>query len=306
MEKVLRTPDERFKHLADFNFEPHYIDVLDKVHGPLRMHYLDEGAVDAPVILCLHGQATWSYMYRKLIPRFVDAGYRVIAPDFIGFGRSDKLADESDYTFYKHVAWLKAFLDSLNIKATHAFLFDWGGYFALPIAAQHPDYFASLTLVTTKLPRAGGVIGPLWVAWWRRHSRKGEKFSQADMVKGMTDSEMSQPVWDAYEAPYPDESYKKAPRSFPMLIPATRLNPATKRNREAWAKLKQWQKPTITIVSERLAKHAFKPSEFHQHIPGTQGQSHQIIANAGFFVVEDAPEQVVDTTLAFLEKNFPR
>jgi len=303
MNKILRTPDKRFENLEDFAFEPHYQCIDDPDFGQLRMHYLDEGPLDAPIILCLHGQATWSYSYRKLIPVFVNAGFRVIAPDFIGFGRSDKLAEESAYSYYRHIEWLEQFLERRSIRGAHAFMFDWGGYFGLPIAALTPHFFQTLTLVTTTLPRGKGVINALWIAIWRWRIRRGSIFPQADMVQEMTDRELSDKEWYALEAPYPDETYKAGPRVFPLLIPATIRNPATKKNRQAWQLLSNWQKPTQTIVSERLARFGFNPKEFHDHIPGTKGQPHKIIPNCGFFIIEDAPEPCAQALLELIEHN---
>ena len=303
MTNILRTPEERFANLQDFDFAPHYIAIDDGEFGRLQMHYLDEGDAQAPVIVCLHGQATWSYSYRKMIPLFTAAGFRVIAPDFIGFGRSDKLADAGDYSFGKHVEWLAMFLQKLELTDATGFFFDWGGYFGLPVAAQYPDIFSRLVLVNTTLPRANGLLNALWVAWWRKHILKGPVFPVADMVSDMTDTDVTDAEKQGLDAPFPDESYKTGPRSFPMLIPATFLNPATKANRAAWKQLAQWHKPTLTLVSERLAKRGFNPGEFHNHIPGTRGQPHRTIANGGFFVIEDHPEQLAQETIHFIQST---
>jgi len=239
-----------------------------------------------------------------MIPLFVAAGYRVIVPDFIGFGRSDKLAADSDYSFQKHIDWLDLFLTSLNVKNATGFFFDWGGYFGLPVAVRRADIFSRLVLVNTTLPRAAGIVNAVWVAGWRRYILKGPVFPISAMVDKMTDTTMSNAELAALDAPYPDETYKAGPRSFPQLIPATALNPATKPNRAVWRQLAAWTKPTLTLVSERLAKRGFNPKEFHRQIPGCHGQAHQVIADAGFFIVEDCPQRLAEETLRFiLAKN---
>jgi haloalkane dehalogenase len=300
---ILRTPDQQFSSLTNFPFEPHYIEVPDERYGPLRMHYLDEGEASAPVILCLHGQATWSYSYRRMIPLFVAAGYRVIAPDFIGFGRSDKLPLSSDYSYARHVAWLEHFIVAMKVKPVTAFMFDWGGYFGLPLVARLPEAFQRMVLATTTLPRGDSLLGALWVAAWRKRILKGDCFPISKMVDDMTDNRLSTETLKGLDAPYPDESYKTGPRQLPLLIPATGLNPASGPNKKAWRELSQCHIPTMTIVSERLSKRGFNPREFHKHIPGTLGQPHQVIKDAGFFIIEDFPELLAEKTLAFIGKT---
>jgi len=300
---VLRTPDERFTSLSDFSFEPHYIEIEDQRFGSLRVHYLDEGPADGEVILMLHGQATWSYSFRKMIPLLTAAGYRVIVPDLIGFGRSDKPADWEAHSFAQHVEWLDATLKALSIKSATAFLFDWGGYFALRLLAEQPELFSRILLVTTTMPQGNSTVGTLWVQGWRRYVLKQEVFPISAMVSQMTGSDISEETITGLDAPYPDESYKAGPRRFPMMIPATSLHPAAKPNRAAWEKLASWNGPAITLVSEQLAQRGFKPEEFHQHLSGTEGQAHGIYPNTGFFIIEDIPEELADKTLQFIEAN---
>ncbi|MGI9289821.1 MAG: haloalkane dehalogenase [Gammaproteobacteria bacterium] len=299
---ILRTPEDRFT-LEDFPFEPHYVGINDPGLGELRVHYLDEGPADGPVILLLHGQATWSYSYRKMIPVLTAAGYRVIAPDFVGFGRSDKPANWEDHTFEKHVQWLTKSLQALNIQGATAFMFDWGGYFGLRVAVDHPDMFSRLVLCTTGMPRANGIIGPLWIAWWRRHVGKQPVFPISNMVQNMTGFEMTAQTINGLDAPYPDESYKSGPRRFPRMIPATFLNPSTKPNRRAWEQLRKWQKPTVTFVSELLAKRGFNPKELHEQIPGTVNQPHATFPDTNFFLIEDVPEELAHKTIEFIQQS---
>jgi haloalkane dehalogenase len=298
---ILRTPDARFEALTDFPFEPHYVEIEDPEFGALRVHYLDEGPADGHVVLLLHGQATWSYSYRNMIPPLTAAGYRVIVPDLIGFGRSDKPADWEAHTFQRHVDWLAATLEALNINGATGFLFDWGGYFGLPVAVAEPDRFSRLVLVTTTVPRGNSLPGAIWVAGWRRYILKPEVFPISGMVSDMTDKELDAQTLKGLDAPYPDESYKGGPRRMPMMIPATFLHPATAPNQKVWEELRSWDKPTLTLISEQLATRGFDPKVFHEQIPGTQGQPHEIYKDTGFFLIEENPQELAQKTIEFIE-----
>ncbi len=300
---VLRTPEERFAGLVDFPYTPHYVEINDMDLGMLRVHYLDEGPRDGEIIVLLHGQATWSYSFRKFIPILPAAGFRVIVPDLVGFGRSDKPADWKVHSFAKHVEWLDKTLQALDLRDVNAFLFDWGGYFALRLLADQPDLFRRVVLCTTTMPRANSLVGSLWVAGWRRYILTPEEFPISGMVSGMTWRELSAAELAGLDAPYPDERYKAGPRRFPLMIPATPLAPATAANRAAWEKLQGWDKPAITFVSESNAKRGFNPSEFHAHLPGTAGQAHATWAEAGFFIIEDQPEALAHKTVEFIRAN---
>ena len=301
--RVLRTPDARFEALTDFSFEPHYINIDDPQLGTLRVHYLDEGPANGEVILLLHGQATWSYSFRKMIPILTAAGYRVVVPDLVGFGRSDKPADWEDHSFQKQVDWLGATLTQLDLRGCNAFLFDWGGYFALRLLADDPKLFSRLILVTTTLPRANSLPAAAWVAGWRRYVYGQEYFPISSMVSGMTGTEIDADTVKGLDAPYPDESYKAGPKRMPMMIPATTLNPAARPNREAWKKLHELNGPAVTMVAESLAKRGFKPQEFHDLLTGTAGQPHKIYPGMGFFLIEDVPEELAAATIEFIRMN---
>jgi haloalkane dehalogenase len=300
---VLRTPDAAFDSLTDFPYAPHYVEIEDDDLGTLRVHYLDEGPADGHTIVLLHGQATWSYSFRKMIPLLTAAGYRVIAPDLIGFGRSDKPADWNAHTFQKHVDWLAATLTALNIKDSTGFLFDWGGYFGLPVAVDHPDMFARLVLNTTTVPRGNSAFGAVWVAGWRRYILKPEVFPISSMVSDMTVAELDAETIRGLDAPYPDESFKGGPRRMPMMIPATILHPASAANKKVWDALRNWDKPTLTQVSEQIAERSFNPKEFHDQIPGTAGQPHEMYPNTSFFLIEENPEALARNMLAFIEQS---
>jgi len=300
---MLRTPEARFDALTDFPFEPHYINIEDPELGTLRVHYLDEGPADGEVILLLHGQATWSYSFRKMIPIFTAAGYRVVVPDLIGFGRSDKPADWEAHTFQKQVDWLDATLKQLDVYNSNAFLFDWGGYFALRLLAEDPELFSRLILVTTTMPRANSIFGAAWVAGWRRYIYGPEEFPISGMVSEMTGTELDAMTITGLDAPYPDESYKAGPIRMPMMIPATTLHPTARPNREAWKKLKGWDGPAVTMLSESMAERGFNPQEFYDQMPGTAGQPHQIYPGMGFFLIEDVPEELAEATVGFIGMN---
>jgi haloalkane dehalogenase len=300
---VLRTPDAVFDALTDFPFEPHYFEISDPDLGAMRVHYLDEGPTDGEVIVLLHGQATWSYSYRDMIPLFTAAGYRVIVPDLIGFGRSDKPADWNDHTFQRQVDWLEASLLALDIKDATGFMFDWGGYFGLRVITEHPDMFSRIVLCTTTMPRGNSITGAIWVSGWRRYIYGPDVFPISGMVSEMTDNELDADTIIGLDAPYPDESYKAGPRRMPMMIPATLLHPAAAPNRAAWAELASWDKPTLVLVSESLAGQGFNPKEFTDHMPGAQGQAHETYPDTGFFLIEDAPVALAEKTIAFIQEN---
>lgn len=304
---VLRTPDARFEALTDFPYAPHYLNIEDPDLGTLRVHYLDEGPVDGranpEVILLLHGQATWSYSFRKMIPLLTAAGYRVIAPDLVGFGRSDKPADWEAHSFAKQVAWLDQTLEALEIHNSTGFLFDWGGYFALRLAAEKPELFARLVLCTTTLPRANSAFGALWVAGWRRYIYTPEVFPVSGMVNDMTAHGIDALAIQGLDAPYPDETYKGGPRRMPMMIPATPLHPTAAPNRAAWKKLASWTKPTVVLIAQSMSEQGFKPQEFYDQLPGTSGQAHRTFPDTGFFIIEEIPEELARETIAFIQAN---
>lgn len=289
--KVLRTPDERFRNLPDYNFTPHYVDIPDARFGRLRMHYVDEGRADAPVILLLHGQGSWAYLYRNMIPLLVASGFRVIAPDYIGFGRSDKLPSTDDYSFQQHIDWLTAFLDMKQLREVTAYLFDWGGYFALRIAASRPEFFGRLVLSNTMLP-AGKGSGREWFIKWREQQFAMPKFPQGEMVNDGVVHKLRPAIIAAFDAPYPDESYKTGPRRFPMILPIMPDDPAAIANGEAWKVLAGWRKPVLTLFSASFAGTAMGPEGMLNHLPGARGQPHALLEHANFYITEDQPDEL--------------
>jgi len=298
MSQPLRTPEERFLNLPEFGFTPHYLTVPDERFGDLRMHYVEEGPADAPVVLLLHGQGSWAYLYRRMIPLLVTSGFRVIAPDYIGFGRSDKLPATGDYTFQRHIDWLTAFLDKLALRDITAYLFDWGGFFGLRIAAERPEFFARLVLSNTNLPTGQGT-GNAWFIRWREEQFAMPRFPQGEMVNDGVVRKLRPEIIAAFDAPYPDENYKTGPRRFPMILPILADDPAAIANARAWEMLAGWQKPVLTLYSAAFAGGAMGPDRVLAHLPGARGQPHALLKDANFYITEDQGEEVARRIVEF-------
>jgi haloalkane dehalogenase len=298
---IIRTPDDRFENLPGFPFQPHFLEIADTGFGSLRMHYLDEGPADGATMLLLHGQGCWSYIYRSMIPQLVEAGYRVIAPDYIGFGRSDKLPSTEDYTFEKHVAWLTAFLAQMKLSRVTAYLFDWGGFFGLRVAAEHPEFFDRIVLSNTNLP-TGDSEGAKWFIDWRARQFALPEFPQGDMVDDGAHFKLTPETIAAFDAPYPDESYKTGPRRFPMILPITSDMGSVPENLAAWDRLATWEKPVLTVFSASFTGTSMGPEKLLEHIPGANGPDHGLLTEAGFYIVEDQPEELARRLIAFAQQ----
>lgn len=298
---ILRTPDDCFTDLPAYAFEPHYLEVPDDRYGPLRMHYLDEGDRDAPVVLLTPTQGAWVYLYRHMIPLLVDAGLRVIAPDYIGFGRSDKLPREDDYSFQRHINWLKSLLNQLEVRDATGFLFDWGGFLGLRLAAEEPQYFARLICLNTQLPTGDPSSGHAWFRNWREEMLALARFPQGEMIAtGLVRKKLTAEEIAAYDAPYPELKYLTGPRRFPIILPIDLDNPARPANRAAWEQLANFEKPVLTLYSESFLGSSMGPEKLQAQIPGARGQKHAGIANAGFYIVEDACEELAARTIEFI------
>jgi haloalkane dehalogenase len=299
---VLRTPDSRFENLPDFAFAPRYLAVDDSEGGQLRVHYLDEGPADAPPVLLLHGEPSWSYLYRKMIPILVTAGHRVIAPDLVGFGRSDKPSKRSDYTYQRHVDWMQAVLEQLNLQHITLVCQDWGGLIGLRLVAENPQRFARVVAANTMLPTGDHNPGEAFKSW-QDYSQKVPEFPAGSIINRATTTELPQAVIDAYDAPYPDESYKEGARQFPLLVPITPTDPAADKNRAAWAVLMKWDKPFLTAFSDSDPITAGGDKLMQKLIPGTQGQAHTTIVNGGHFLQEDQGEALAQVVVKFIAAN---
>lgn len=291
--RVLRTPDERFSGLPDYDFAPRYVDVSDQDGGSLRVHYVDEGPAGASPILCLHGEPSWSFLYRKMIPPLVAAGHRVIAPDLVGFGRSDKPSEQTDYTYGRHVAWMRELLvDHLDIADATLFGQDWGGLVGLRLVAEHPDRFARVVIGNTGLPTGDRPVSDAFLAW-RKFSRESPSFDIGTLIDRATATSLTAEEMAAYDAPFPDDRYKAGARMFPSLVPITPDDPAAEANRAAWEVLRRWDKPFITCFSDRDPVTAGGDKPFRAHVPGAHGQPHPTIVGAGHFLQEDAAPELV-------------
>ncbi|HSX89283.1 MAG TPA: haloalkane dehalogenase [Pseudomonas sp.] len=297
--EFLRTPDSRFANLPGYAFSPHYLMVDDGEGGQLRVHYLDEGPAAAHPLLLMHGEPSWSYLYRKMIPILVAAGHRVIAPDLIGFGRSDKPTRREDYSYQRHVGWMQSVLDQLQLERITLVCQDWGGLLGLRLVAAHPERFARVVAANTMLPTGDHNPGEAFKNW-QKFSQEVPVFPAGGVIKGGTINPLPQAVVDAYDAPYPDERYKEGARQFPLLVPTTPDNPASAANRAAWQVLGQWQKPFLTAFSDSDPVTAGGDKVMQKLIPGTRGQAHTTIVGAGHFLQEDQGEQLAETVLRFI------
>jgi haloalkane dehalogenase len=292
--QTLRTPDERFVNLPDYHFAPHYIEVAG-----LRIHYLDEGPRDGNPVLLLHGEPSWCYLYRKMIPLLTAAGHRVIAPDLVGFGRSDKPTRREDYTYQRHVAWMLAVIESLNLQHITLFGQDWGGLIGLRLAAEHEQRFSRIIASNTFLPTGDIAPGKAFLRW-QRFSQEALDFHAGGVIKGACVNKPSPEVIAAYDAPFPDDRYLAGARQFPLLVPTTPDDPASAPNRAAWEVLKRWQKPFLTAFSDSDPITRGGDLFFQATIPGTKNQPHTTIANAGHFLQEDKGPELAHIIVNFL------
>ncbi|MFN3259995.1 MAG: haloalkane dehalogenase [Pikeienuella sp.] len=292
--EILRTPDERFAGLPGWSFAPHYVEIAG-----MRMHYVDEGPRDAPPVLMLHGEPTWSYLYRRMIPLFAGAGFRAVAPDLFGFGRSDKPADRAAYTYLAHVDWLKAFLAALDLRGITLICQDWGGLLGLRLVAEEGDRFARVVAANTFLPTGDEPENPAFLKWLK-FSQEVPELPVGGIVQGGTARGISPEIRAAYDAPFPDERFKAGARAFPALVPITPDNPASAANRAAWAALERFEKPFLTAFSDKDAVTAGGEKPFRRRVPGAAGQPHVTIGNAGHFLQEDDGEALAAAALRFM------
>ena len=324
-----RTPDERFDNLVDYPFKPHYLQVDDGEGGQLRIHYLDEGSADGEVVLLLHGQPAWSYLYRHMIPPLVEAGFRVIAPDLVGFGRSDKPTRIEDYTYARHVAWASDWLTRLDLSGITVFLQDWGSLIGLRLVAAFPERFAGVVLANGGLPtgpipeqfsaplkeacktlpvveakdleaRFRDTAGIPGMLYWRKFCAESPELrclgdtvmANVANTKALTDAEKA-----AFSAPFPDESYLAGARRFPSLVPLFPDDAEVPENKAAWEVLKQFDKPFMCAFSDDDPVTAGGDRPFIENVPGCQGVDHRTISSAGHFLQHEQPGQCVQSIL---------
>lgn len=335
--KVLRTPDERFSDLPGFPFEPHYTDVSDGDGGTLRIHHLDEGPRDGPIVVCMHGQPTWSYLYRHMIPVLVSAGLRVLAPDLVGFGRSDKPAAREDYSYQRQVDWLTAWITQNDIQGATLMAQDWGGLIGLRLVAENPDRFSRIVIANTGLPTPGPIAQDridavndfrankptptlpevmaalsnpdpsrpeLTFAHWQKWTWETEDLPVGMMIAGTIDGRTLSPEEvAAYDAPFPDPSFKMGPRAMPSQVPTLPDDPSIPANRRAWRSLGQWKKPLLCAFSNNDAVSAGGDRRFLEEVPGAKDQPHVTIKGGGHFLQEGRGEELAGIVAEFVKSS---
>jgi haloalkane dehalogenase len=296
--KILRTPDSRFANLPDFSFAPHYGEVKDSDGTALRIHYLDEGPTSANPVLLMHGEPSWSFLYRRIIASLAARGHRAVAPDLVGFGHSDKPADQSDYTYERHVEWMSDWMAATRLTNITLFCQDWGGLIGLRLVAAFPEKFARVIVANTGLPTGEG---------FSEGFQRWLEFSQSTPVlpigqilgmgcrRGLSETEMA-----AYDAPFPDESFKAGARRFPALVPITPEHGSVAENKAAWKVLEKFTKPFLTAFSDLDPVTKGGELIFQNRVPGAKGQKHVTITEAGHFLQEDKPDEIADLIHAFI------
>jgi haloalkane dehalogenase len=297
--EYLRTPDERFENLPGYNFAPHYLEVPDGEGGSLRIHYIDEGPRDALPILMLHGEPSWCYLYRKMVPVITAAGLRAIAPDLPGFGRSDKPSKRTDYTYQRHVDWMTAFIEAIDLRNATLVGQDWGGLIGLRLVAENPDRFARVVAANTFLPTGDMPAGEAFLRW-QQFSQEAPVFHIGGIVKGGCATQLAPEVIEAYNAPFPDDNYKEGARQFPLLVPTKPDDPASEANRKAWEVLGKWEKPFLTAFSDSDPITRGGDRAFQSMVPGTKGQPHTTIVGGGHFLQEDKGEELARVVVDFI------
>ena len=300
--KALRTPDECFIGLPGYQFSPNYLTIDDSDGGELRVHYLDEGPRDADPVLLMHGEPSWCYLYRKMIGPLTAAGHRVIAPDLVGFGRSDKPAERDDYTYQRHVNWMQQVLEQLALTNITLVCQDWGGLIGLRLVAENPDRFARVVAANTMLPTGDHHPGDAFLKW-QEFSQNTPIFPAGKIIQTGLALPISDDIVAAYDAPFPDESYKAGARQFPLLVPIRPDDPASEANRAAWEVLKEWQKPFLTAFSDKDPITRGGDKVLQKLIPGAQGQEHVTIDDGGHFLQEDQGEKLAEVVVGFIGRT---
>jgi haloalkane dehalogenase len=301
--RALRTPDDRFADLPEFGYRPNYVEVADGDGGRLRVHYLDEGPHDGETVLLMHGEPSWSFLYRTMIPVLVAAGLRCVAPDLVGFGRSDKPAERAAYTYAGHVEWMReALLDQLDLRGATLFGQDWGGLIGLRLVAEHPDRFSRVVVANSGLPTGDRPPTDAFLAW-QRFSQETPVFQVGAIVNGGCQTDLSPEVIAGYDAPFPDQEHTAGARAFPLLVPTSPEDPAAAANRRAWEVLATWTKPLLTAFSDGDPITRGGHAVFQRTVPGAHDQEHVTIQGAGHFLQEDRGPEVARTVADFIART---
>ncbi len=303
--RVLRTPDERFAALPDFPYVPVYVTFDSGDGDALRVAVVDEGPADGEVVLLLHGEPSWSFLYRRMIPVLTAAGLRVVAPDLVGFGRSDKPADRADYSYARHVDWMRqALFDGLGLTDLTLVGQDWGGLIGLRLVAEHPDRFTRVVVANTFLPTGDHPVSDAFLRW-QRFATESPRFDIGRVVAGATTTPLPPEVVAAYDAPFPDDTYKAGARAFPALVPTSPDDPAAPANRAAWEVLATWDKPFLTAFSDGDPVTAGGDVAFQRRVPGAQGMPHTTL-RGGHFLQEDAGPELARVVVDLIATTPPR
>ena len=300
---MLRTPDERFTSLPEFPFQPHYCEVAADGGDAFRVHYLDEGPVDGSIVVLMHGEPSWCYLWRRVIPPLVDAGLRVVAPDLVGFGRSDKPADVRDHTYAAHVAWMRAILfDALDLRDITLVGHDWGGLIGLRLVAEDPDRVARVVATNTGLPDGHHRLPEVW--WRFRDFVVGTpELPVGVLVRSGCRTELAAEVMAAYDAPFPGPEYQAGPHAMPDLIPQTPDNPETPAQQRAWAALETFDKPFLTAFSDSDPITAGVDALMRARIPGAARHDPMTIPGGGHFLQEDAGPELGRVIADFIART---
>jgi haloalkane dehalogenase len=335
--KVLRTPDERFQNLPGYPFAPHYTDVPDGDGGNLRIHHIDEGPRDGQIVLCMHGQPSWSYLYRHMIPVLSEAGLRVLAPDLVGYGRSDKPTAREDYSYQRQVDWLTAWLSQNDVQGATLFGQDWGGLIGLRMATENPERFARIVVANTGMPTPGPVpqeridevrdfrdnhpeltmeqvmaaLGnpdpkkpELTFAHWQKWCWENQDIPVGLMIMGTIDGRsLSGEEIAAYDAPFPDPSFKMGIRAMPSQVPTFPDDPSVAANRRGWEVLAKWDKPLLCAFSDNDPVSGGGDIRFRKEVPGAQGQPHVQIKGGGHFLQEGRGEELAGIVVNFVKSS---
>lgn len=297
---VLRTPDARFEGLPDWPYAPRYHEITDADGTRLRMHYVDEGPRDGALVLVMHGEPSWAYLYRHIIAGLVAKGHRVLAPDLIGFGRSDKPASRTDYTYERHVDWMSQWLTGLDLTGVTLFCQDWGGLIGLRLVAAFPERFAGVVAGNTFLPVGSGMTDGFKA--WLDFSQRVPELPVGFIVNGGSGRNLTDAEVAAYDAPFPDESYKEGARQFPALVPVTPEHASVAENKAAWEVLERFDKPFVTAFSDGDAVTGGMDVPLQERIPGAKGQPH-VTLSGGHFLQEDSPQGIVDVVDALIRRR---
>ena len=295
--KLLRTPDERFENLPKFSYKPNYIDVDE-----IRIHYLDEGPRSTECVLLMHGEPSWCFLYRHMIRILIKAGYRILAPDLVGFGRSDKPAELSDHTYRKHVEWITEWMKLLDLQNITLFCQDWGSLIGLRVAIENQDRFSRIVLSNGGLPTGEQRMRDAFLKW-REFSRNSPVFDIKTIIQGGTTTQLSDDILRGYDAPFPDDSFKAGARIMPSLVPISKDDPEHEANKNGIERFRKWKNPFLTAFSDNDPITRGGERFWQKIVPGSQGQNHTTIKSAGHFVQEDKGTELAELIVEFIKSN---